>query len=283
MTAFSIRLKELRREAMVSQQELSVAIGISKSSINMYERGEREPGLEMVKKFAEYFDVNTDYILGKSDDKRSVRDGIKYSRMVIDMLENYRKAHGLTRAQMETYLDWEGMYEKIESRRIIMSEDWLCNIENMLKVLDNPMSYVFEATRVDGVRPVARKRLPMLGNVACGEPIFADEQHDTYVDAVDGVEADFCLTAKGDSMINARIFDGDILFVKQQESVDDGEIAVVLIEDETTVKRVYYDRENNIITLVPENPMHKPMRFEGAKLEQIRILGKVIAGHYTVR
>ena len=135
----------------------------------------------------------------------------------------------------------------------------------------------------EDIRPVSHKRLPMLGNVACGEPTFADEQHDAYIDADADIDADFCLTAKGDSMINARIFDGDILFVKQQESVDDGEIAVVLIEDETTVKRVYYDRENNILTLVPENPMHKPMRFEGAKLEQIRILGKVIAGHYTVR
>ncbi len=133
------------------------------------------------------------------------------------------------------------------------------------------------------IRPIARKRLPMLGNVACGEPTFADEQHDAYVDAVDGVDADFCLTAKGDSMINARIFDGDILFVKQQESVDDGEIAVVLIEDETTVKRVYYDKENNVLTLMPENPTHKPMRFEGAKLDQIRILGKVVSGQYVVK
>ncbi len=133
------------------------------------------------------------------------------------------------------------------------------------------------------VRRVTRKRLPMLGNVACGEPTFADEQHDTFVDAVSDVGADFCLTAKGDSMINARIFDGDILFVKQQESVDDGEIAVVLIEDETTVKRVYYDKENNVLTLMPENPTHKPMRFEGTKLEQIRILGKIVAGQYAVR
>lgn len=283
MSTFSTRLKELRKEANISQQDLSKIIGVSKSSINMYERGEREPGLETVKAFAEYFDVQADYILGKSDDKRSVRDGIKYSRMVIDMLETYRKSHGLTREQMETYLDWAGMYEKIESRRILMSEDWLCNIENMLKVLDDPVSYVSEAIRIDGIRPIARKRLPMLGNVACGEPTFAEEEHDAYVDADGGVDADFCLVAKGDSMINARIFDGDILFVKQQESVDDGEIAVVLIEDETTVKRVYYDRENNVITLVPENPMHRPMRFEGARLEQIRILGKVVSGQYIVR
>ena len=131
-------------------------------------------------------------------------------------------------------------------------------------------------------RPIARKRLPMLGNVACGEPIFAEEEHNAYVDADANMDADFCLTAQGDSMINARIFDGDILFVKKQSAVQDGEIAVVLIEDSATVKRVYYDKENNVLTLIPENPTHKPMRFTGSQLEQIRILGKVIAGQYFI-
>jgi len=132
------------------------------------------------------------------------------------------------------------------------------------------------------LRPVTKKRLPVLGNVACGEPIFANEEHETYIEADADVRADFCLTAKGDSMINARIFDGDILFVKSQDTVDDGEIAVVLIDNEATVKRVYYDKENNIITLVPENPTYKPLRYTGEQLNQIRILGKVISGQYTV-
>ena len=136
---------------------------------------------------------------------------------------------------------------------------------------------------VPGIRPITRKKLPMLGNVACGEPIWADEEHDTFVDSTGDIDADFCLTAKGDSMINARIFDGDLLFVKKTEMVDDGEIAVVLVDNEATVKRVYYDRENNIMTLVPENPTHKPLRFEGAKLDEICILGKVVAGQYLIR
>ena len=131
-------------------------------------------------------------------------------------------------------------------------------------------------------RPITRKRLPMLGNVACGEPIFAEEDHTAYVDADAKLDADFCLTAQGDSMINARIFDGDILFVKKQNTVHDGDIAVVLIEDSATVKRVYYDKENNVLTLIPENPTHKPMHFSGSQLEQIRILGKVIAGQYFI-
>lgn len=140
-----------------------------------------------------------------------------------------------------------------------------------------------EPDPIAGVRPIKLKRFPMLGNVACGEPIWAEEERGTFVDGAADIDADFCLVAAGDSMINARIFDGDLLFVKKQEMVDDGEIAVVLIGDEATVKRVYYDRENNVITLVPENPTHKPLRFEGSKLDEIAIIGKVVAGQYTVR
>ena len=107
-------------------------------------------------------------------------------------------------------------------------------------------------------------------------------ERDTCVCA-GGVDADFCLTAHGDSMVNARIFDGDLLFVKKQEIVDDGQIAVVLIEEEATVKRVFYDRESDILTLMPENPTYRPMRYQGAQLDQIRILGRVVAVQYEVR
>ncbi len=126
-----------------------------------------------------------------------------------------------------------------------------------------------------------KKKLPMLGNVACGEPIFASEEQGCFV-GTSGIDADFCLMARGDSMINARIFDGDLLFVKKQESVDNGEIAVVLIDDEATVKRVYFDREDGILTLMPENPTYKPMRYMGHQLDRIRIIGRVVSGQYKI-
>lgn len=134
-----------------------------------------------------------------------------------------------------------------------------------------------------GAMPVKKIKLPVLGNVACGEPIYANEDLEGYVYINEDIGADFCLRAQGDSMVNARIFDGDTLFVKKQDMVDDGEIAVVLIEDEATVKRVYYDRENNTITLMPENPAYKPMRYNGEELNNIRILGKVIARYSRIK
>lgn len=129
----------------------------------------------------------------------------------------------------------------------------------------------------DNLFPIATKKFPLLGNIACGKPIFADEQFEAYVEAGANIKADFCLRAKGDSMIGARIYDGDIVFIHKQEMVDDGEIAAVLIDDEATLKRVYYDQENNVIQLFAENPQYKTMRFVGEELNHIRILGKAVA------
>lgn len=129
----------------------------------------------------------------------------------------------------------------------------------------------------DNLFPIETKKFPLLGNIACGKPIFADEQFEAYIEAGANIKADFCLRAKGDSMIGARIYDGDIVFIRKQEMVDDGEIAAVLIDDEATLKRVYYDQESGVIQLFAENPNYKTMRFSGEELDHIRILGKAVA------
>ena len=78
-------------------------------------------------------------------------------------------------------------------------------------------------------------------------------------------------------MIGARIQDGDVVFIRKQEMVDDGEIAAVLIGDEATLKRIYYEKESGVLQLFAENPQYKTMRFSGEELNQIRILGKAVA------
>jgi repressor LexA len=108
-----------------------------------------------------------------------------------------------------------------------------------------------------------------------GEPIFAEEQFESYVEAGANIRADFCLKVKGDSMINARICDGDIVFIRKQPDVNDGEIAAVLIGNEATLKRVY--KKKNEIILVAENPAYPPLVYKNEELNEIRILGKAIA------
>ena len=95
------------------------------------------------------------------------------------------------------------------------------------------------------VMPVAVKRLPVLGEIACGQPIFANEEYGSFVTADSDIDADFCLRARGDSMVGARIFDGDVVFIRSQSSVNNGEVAAVIIGDEATLKRVYFYPEKN--------------------------------------
>ena len=201
MTIFSERLKKLRAEQKLSQAGLAAVLGLSKSSINMYERGEREPGFETVRMLAEQFGVDIDYLLG------------------------------VTRHRTKT--------------------EWM--------------------------RTQNRHRLPILGEIACGQPIFANEEKNEYVEADARLKADFCLRAKGDSMVGARILDGDLVFIRQQDTVANGEIAAVVIEDTATLKRVYYYPEEGTLSLHAENPLYPPLIYQKEELNQIRILGKAVS------
>ncbi|MBQ4349965.1 MAG: helix-turn-helix domain-containing protein [Clostridia bacterium] len=145
-----------------------------------------------------------------------------------------------------------------------------------------PTSAATEEERA-GMLPAIRHRFPLLGDIACGEPIFADEDKESYVDVIADIEADFCLRAKGDSMINARICDGDLVFIKQSPMVENGDIAAVIIGGEATLKRVYYYPERNKLVLAPENSRYEPFVYIGMELEEVRILGKAVAFQSTVR
>lgn len=145
-----------------------------------------------------------------------------------------------------------------------VSEAWLAGY-------DVPMK------RNNNIIPLSTQRLPLLGNIACGEPIIATETVEAYVEAGTNIKADFCLKAKGDSMTNARIYDGDIVFVRRQDTVENGEIAVVIINDEATLKRVFYYPENSKLVLQAENPKYEPFVYVGSELDTIKIIGKAVA------
>ncbi len=127
------------------------------------------------------------------------------------------------------------------------------------------------------------KRLPILGEIACGQPIYAQEDRENYVLAPFEIDADFCLRAKGESMINARILDGDLVFIRAQSKVENGEIAAVIIGDEATLKRVYYYPDQNRLMLSAENPAYPPLIYIGEELQQIKILGKAVAFQSQVK
>ena len=129
----------------------------------------------------------------------------------------------------------------------------------------------------DNISPISVKKIPVIGEIACGEPIFAEERYEGYISTDSSLDANFCLIAKGDSMTGARIFDGDVVFIRAQDWVDNGEIAAVIINDEATLKRFYYYPEEEKLILSPENPRYAPFVYINEELDTIKIIGKAVA------
>ena len=156
---------------------------------------------------------------------------------------------------------------------------WALGVQpNYFFSVDAPTS-LFPASNIIPVPEL--KKIPLIGAIACGAPILAEEHIEGQADLPGHIRADFALTCKGDSMINARIFDGDIVYIRQQETVENGEIAAVLIDGEATLKRVrLYDDH---ISLEPENPQYRPIVLWGEDMNTARILGKAVAFTSTVR
>ena len=188
------------------------------------------------------------------------------------------KITGISKSTLQRYATGETKkipIDNIEKIAIATNTDsrYLMGWDNESSEKD-PLDILME--KYDNIKPVKLKRFPLLGEIACGEPIFADEDRESCVMADMDINADFCLTAKGDSMINARINDGDIVFIKEMPMVDNGDIAAVIIDDEATLKKVYYYPDKGKLVLYPENPNYEPFIYVGEELNSIRILGKAV-------
>lgn len=184
-------------------------------------------------------------------------------------MEKLGDALGVSRQTVHRYES--GVIENIPRAKIARMAELFGTTSAQLLGLEDP---VFA---LDGVLPVYRRRVPILGEIACGTPLYADEHIESYAVQDDGVCADFCLRARGDSMTGARIYDGDLVFVRACSSVENGEIGVVVIEDEATLKRVYYYPEKEKLVLLPENAAYEPLVYLGSELEGIKIIGKAVA------
>lgn len=131
----------------------------------------------------------------------------------------------------------------------------------------------------NNIVPISTVKVPLIGEIACGEPIEADEEVECYVEPDAPIHCDFALKAKGDSMegVNLKIHDGDIVFVRKQSTVENGEVAVVIIDNDATLKRVYYYPDDKKLVLQAENSKYAPFVYVGPELETVHILGKAVA------
>jgi len=173
---------------------------------------------------------------------------------------------------------WEqGKFRPTQDKLIELSKYYDVTIDYLIGNSDNAR----KLSHPDNVFKIEKVSIPLIGTIAAGGPILASEEFQAYVVAGSGVQADFCLKVKGDSMINARIYDGDIVFIKEQSDVNNGEIAAVLIGDEATLKRVYKDE--NQVSLVAENANYQPLVYRGEEINELRILGKAVAFQSDIR
>ena len=203
-------------------------------------------------------------------------------------LKDLRKAKGLTLEELaEAIGTSKQTIHRYENGTIsnIPKE----KIEALAKALDTTPAALMgwqgrsaDFSSFNNISAVSVKKLPMLGSIACGEPIYAEEEHESFVSTTSALDADFCLRACGDSMTGARIFDGDIVFIRAQDSVDNGQIAAVIINDEATLKRVYFYPEEGKLILSPENPKYPPLVYIGEELNGIKIIGKAVAFQSTL-
>lgn len=129
--------------------------------------------------------------------------------------------------------------------------------------------------------PIERCMVPIIGQIAAGKPILADEHIEAFLPCDTGVHADFGLIVSGDSMIGADIHDGDVVFIRSQPIVDDGQIAAVRIDDDATLKRFYKNPDG--CTLVSMNPQYPPMIFNSDNCDSIQIIGLAVAKYSVIK
>ena len=132
-----------------------------------------------------------------------------------------------------------------------------------------------------GFEPMPQmKKVPLIGSIACGTPITAEQNIEKLVDVPENIRCDFSLTCHGDSMVDAGIHDRDVVYIHIQPEVENGEIAAVRIDGEATLKRVYYNP--GTLTLMPANPAYAPMVYTGPALNDVHIEGKAVGWTHWV-
>lgn len=179
---------------------------------------------------------------------------------------------GIGKSSISTYLS--GEYEPKQRNLFKIAEALQVNVAWLMGKEDVPMEGPMETGHsIDNLLPIKRRKVPLLGDIAAGEPIWAQESHEDYVLADGDVPCDFALKVKGDSM-EPLLLDGDVVFVREQPDVLDGQIAVVLVDDSATLKVLYHIQDG--IQLVSKNSAYAPMIHTGQQASTVRVLGLAV-------
>lgn len=209
MANFGSILKDLRTSRGITQGELATMLEVSRSTVGMYETGGREPDFETMEAIADIFNVDMDYLMGRSQVERK---------------------HPISPPRKEIPPGFQPLPEMAQ--------------------------------------------VPLIGSIACGTPITAEQNIKSYIGVPAAWRADFALECHGDSMA-PTICDGDVVCIRSQPEVEQGQIAAVRIGEEATLKHCYY--QNGVVQLIADNPaVCPPMVYTGPQLEELHIEGRAV-------
>ena len=188
---------------------------------------------------------------------------------------------GISKYSISHYLkgDWEGKQDAVYelARALNVSEAWLMGYDVPAERSAPKVSVQLDKkpTIPPGFMPRPKMRkVPLLGAIACGDPITAIQNREGDVNAPVDMRCDFALKCQGESMIGAGIHDGDVVYIRIQPEVENGEIAAVRIGEEATLKRVYL--HNDYIELRPENPAFESIIRRREEMNDVQIEGKAV-------
>lgn len=210
-----------------------------------------------------------------------------------DLIKNYRREHGYSMEQFAKKTGLSKAYISILERNVnpVNNKPVIPSLETIkavaqainmdfnevIALLDGnqPVSLKGEPEIPPGFEPMPKmKKVPLIGAIACGEPITAIENREGEIDAPEDMNCDFALRCEGDSMIGAGIHDGDAVYIRIQPEVENGEIAAVRIGDEATLKRVYLHAD--YIELRPENAAYESIIRRREEMNDVHIEGKAV-------
>lgn len=198
-------------------------------------------------------------------------------------LKKLRKQRGLSQDELATLLGTtKQVISRYENSQRVPRVSVVTEYARRLGVPLSTLSGEADIQEVSGGR-----RVPILGSAACGEPIYSPSDGTEYVVVDEDIPCDFALIAQGDSMTGDRIYSGDIVFIRRQDTVPDGDIAAVALDNELTLKHVRRLRgaDGSVVftQLLPSNPAYSPIDIGGEdETRMVRILGKAVAVRFSL-
>lgn len=278
---FGKRLKQLREERNLRQEDLGKIVNVEKSTVSQWESGKRTPDVGTILALADYFGVSTDFLLGKTPVETKTSREIelsKWDNIFGQRLKKLREEAGYTQQQLAKLVSLS--QQTIGHYEVGRAKPDADTLEMFADIFGTTVDYLLGRTEIRNFKPMhvgtTTRIIPILGQIKMGVPVLAEENYIGELEIPSDIKADFALECKGDSMIGVGLLDGDYALCRYQETAYSGDIVVALRDIaagymEATLK--YYFRENDTSVLRSANPEYPDIPLN----DEYRIVGVLVA------